>query len=36
MILPAWIKEIAEQNQVNYSQMLEAALIKYLNLPSHQ
>ena len=33
--LPSWLKEIAEQNQVNYSRILEAALIDYLDLKSN-
>ena len=31
--LPAWLKRIAEENKVNYSRLLEVALIDYLNLP---
>jgi predicted RNase H-like HicB family nuclease len=31
--LPAWLKEAAEQKGVNYSRMLEAALLDYLNIP---
>lgn len=30
--LPAWLKEQAEANNVNYSRLLEVALIEYLNL----
>ena len=30
--LPVWLKEQAEANNVNYSRLLEAALIEYLNL----
>lgn len=33
--LPAWLKDAAEQRGVNYSHLLEAALIDYLGLPSH-
>ena len=32
--LPAWLKRIAEENKVNYSRLLEVALIDYLNLPN--
>lgn len=31
--LPAWLKRIAEEQKVNYSRLLEAALIDYLQLP---
>ncbi|MCM1106544.1 MAG: type II toxin-antitoxin system HicB family antitoxin [Blautia sp.] len=31
--LPAWLKRIAEEQKVNYSRLLEAALIDYLKLP---
>ena len=31
--LPAWLKEAAEQRGVNYSRILETALIDYLNIP---
>lgn len=31
--LPAWVKEIAEKNNVNYSQLLENAIIDYLDIP---
>lgn len=31
--LPAWLKRIAEENKVNYSQLLETALMDYLKLP---
>lgn len=35
--LPTWLKEEAEQNHVNYSRLLEAALIDFLELPAqHQ
>jgi predicted RNase H-like HicB family nuclease len=34
--LPAWLKETAEQNRVNYSRLLETALMEYLDLPSHR
>lgn len=31
--LPAWLKRIAEENKVNYSRLLESALMDYLKLP---
>ena len=31
--LPAWLKRIAEEQKVNYSRLLESALIDYLQLP---
>ena len=31
--LPAWLKRIAEEHKVNYSRLLEAALIDYLQIP---
>lgn len=31
--LPAWLKRIAEEQHVNYSRLLEAALMDYLKLP---
>ncbi len=31
--LPAWLKRIAEEKKVNYSRLLEAALIDYLQIP---
>lgn len=31
--LPAWLKRIAEEQKVNYSRILETALIDYLQLP---
>lgn len=31
--LPAWLKRIAEEQNVNYSRLLETALIDYLQLP---
>ena len=31
--LPAWLKRIAEEHKVNYSRILENALIDYLQLP---
>ncbi len=34
--LPAWLKEAAEQRGVNYSRILETALLDYLNLPHGQ
>lgn len=30
--IPAWLKEIAEERGVNYSKILQAALIEYLNI----
>jgi predicted RNase H-like HicB family nuclease len=32
--LPAWLKRLAEEKNVNFSRLLESALIDYLNLPS--
>ena len=34
--LPALLKRIAEENKVNYSRLLEVALIDYLNLPKRR
>lgn len=31
--LPAWLKRIAEEQKVNYSRLLENALIDYLQIP---
>jgi predicted RNase H-like HicB family nuclease len=31
--IPAWLKRIAEEENVNYSRLLENALIDYLRLP---
>ncbi len=31
--LPTWLKDIAEQQGVNYSRLLETALIDYLQIP---
>jgi predicted RNase H-like HicB family nuclease len=31
--LPAWLKRIAEEQKVNYSRLLEGALIDYLQIP---
>lgn len=31
--LPAWLKRMAEDQKVNYSRLLEAALIDYLQIP---
>lgn len=31
--LPAWLKRIAEEQKVNYSRLLETALIDYLQIP---
>lgn len=33
--LPAWLKEAAEQKGVNYSRLLETALLDYLDIPVH-
>ncbi len=33
--IPAWLKEIAEERGVNYSKLLQAALIEYLNVGEH-
>ncbi len=30
--LPAWLKAAAEKRKVNYSQILEAALVEYLGI----
>ena len=32
LTLPAWLKELAEAQGVNYSKLLQAALIEYLGL----
>lgn len=32
--LPAWLKRIAEEQKVNYSRLLESALIDYLQIPT--
>ena len=32
--LPAWLKRIAEEQKVNYSRLLETALMDYLQIPS--
>jgi predicted RNase H-like HicB family nuclease len=32
--LPAWLKKIAEEQKVNYSRLLETALLDYLQLPN--
>lgn len=32
LTIPAWLKEIAEEQGVNYSKILQAALIEYLNI----
>lgn len=34
--IPAWLKEIAEINKVNYSKLLQATLIEYLNIRKRQ
>lgn len=31
--LPVWLKDVAEQRRVNYSRLLETALMEYLNIP---
>jgi predicted RNase H-like HicB family nuclease len=31
--LPAWLKRIAEEQKVNYSRLMETALIDYLQIP---
>lgn len=31
--LPAWLKRIAEEQSVNYSRLMESALIDYLQIP---
>lgn len=33
--LPAWLKRIAEEQKVNYSRLLETALIDYLQIPKN-
>jgi predicted RNase H-like HicB family nuclease len=33
--LPAWLKEIAEENNVNYSQLLTTALKEYLQIETN-
>lgn len=33
--LPAWLKEIAEENNVNYSQLLTTALKEYLHIETN-
>lgn len=32
--LPAWLKKMAEEKNVNYSRLLESALLEYLQIPS--
>ena len=32
--LPAWLKRIAEEKKVNYSRLLEGALLEYLQIPN--
>lgn len=34
--LPAWLKEAAEKKGVNYSRVLETALLDYLDMPKNQ
>ena len=31
--IPAWLKKEAEANNVNYSRILETALLEYLKIP---
>lgn len=31
--LPAWLKRLAEEQKVNYSRLLETALMEYLQIP---
>ena len=31
--IPSWLKDIAEENKVNYSRVLEVALMEYLEIP---
>jgi post-segregation antitoxin (ccd killing protein) len=31
--VPAWLKEMAEKEGVNYSKLFQAALIDYLGIP---
>ena len=33
--IPAWLKEIAEKEDVNYSRLLEIALVDYLGIQRH-
>lgn len=33
--IPAWLKELAEQSGVNYSQLLELALLEYIGQHKH-
>lgn len=33
--LPAWLKKMAEAQNVNYSRLLESALIDYLQIPGY-
>ena len=35
LTIPAWLKEVAEERGVNYSKILQAALIEYLNIDGH-
>lgn len=34
--LPCWLKKAAEEQNVNYSRLLEAALIDYLRMPENK
>ena len=34
--LPRWLKNIAESKKVNYSRLLESALLEYLNLNNYK
>ena len=33
LTIPAWLKEMAEEEGVNYSKLFQAALIDYLGIP---
>lgn len=33
--LPAWLKRLAEEQKVNYSRLLESALLDYLQIPGN-
>jgi len=35
LTIPAWLKEIAEENNVNFSQVLQAALKEYLHIETN-
>lgn len=34
--LPAWLKELAEQENVNFSKLMQTALMDYLEINKHQ